>query len=88
MCDKGVDDFLAALKFVSSWFVTSKMIKILFTALCADKNILYFNEESSNLVFICNGLGILNIDFNSNNIILYNVNYNKDDPDTIILIKF
>ena len=65
MCDKVVDDFLAALKFVSNWLVTSKMIKILFTALCADKNILYFNEESSNLVFICNGLGILNIDLNS-----------------------
>ena len=65
MCDKVVDDFLAALKSVSNWLVTSKMIKILFTALCADKNILYFNEESSNLVFICNGMGILNIDLNS-----------------------
>ena len=29
MCDKAVDDCLAALKFVSDWFVTRKMIKIL-----------------------------------------------------------
>ena len=27
MCDKAVDDCLAALKFVPYWFVTSKMIK-------------------------------------------------------------
>ena len=30
MCDKAVDDCIAALKIVSYWFVTSKMIKILF----------------------------------------------------------
>ena len=38
MCDKAVYDCLVALKFVPDWFVTSKMIKILFTALYADKN--------------------------------------------------
>ena len=27
MCDKAVDDSLAALKLISYWFVTSKMIK-------------------------------------------------------------
>ena len=30
MCDKAIDDSLAALKFVPDSFVTSKMIKILF----------------------------------------------------------
>ena len=71
MCDKAVDDCLAALKLVPDWFVTSKIIEILFTALYADDNILYFNEDSSNVVFNCNGMGILNIDlnnFNHNNI--------------------
>ena len=29
ICDKAVDDCLAALKFVPDWFVTSKMVKIL-----------------------------------------------------------
>ena len=33
MCNKAVDDFLPALKFVRDWFVTSKMIKRLLTAL-------------------------------------------------------
>ena len=41
-CDKTVDDCLAALKFVPDWFVTSNMIKKLFTALSADENILYY----------------------------------------------
>ena len=30
------------------------MIKELYTALYADENILYFNEDSSNVVFSCN----------------------------------
>ena len=57
--DKAVDDLLVALKFVPDWFVTSKMIKKLFTDLCADENILYFNENSSNVIFGCNEMGIL-----------------------------
>ena len=85
MCDKAVDDCLAALQFVSDWFVTSKTIKILFTALYADENILYFNEDSGNVVFICNKMGILSIDLN--NINLGDINYDEEDLDTIILIR-
>ena len=59
MHDKAINDCLATLKFVPDWFVTSKMIKKLFTALYADENILYFDEDSSNVVFIYNGMGIL-----------------------------
>ena len=40
MCDKAVDDSLAAVKLIPNWFVTSKMIKELFTALYAYENIL------------------------------------------------
>ena len=36
MCDEAVDDPLATLKLALDWFVTSKMIKQLFTALHAD----------------------------------------------------
>ena len=61
------------------------MIKKLFTALYTDKNILYFNEDSDNAIFNCNGMGILNIDLNSIN--LDNTYYQEDDPDTIILIR-
>ena len=51
----------------------------------ADENILYFNEDSSNVVFNCNGIGILNID--PNNIDLDDTNYDEEDPDNIILIR-
>ena len=83
--DKAVDDLLVALKFVPDWFFTSKMIKKLFTDLCADENILYFNENSSNVIFGCNEMGILSI--NLNNINLDDNNYEEDDPDTIVLIR-
>ena len=82
---KVVDDSLAAFKFVPDWFVTSKMIKTLFTDFHVDENILFFGEDSSNVVFICNGMGIFNIDLN--NINLDDTNYDEDDPDTIILIR-
>ena len=73
------------MKLILDWFVTSKTIKKPFTALCADENILYFNEDSGNVVFTCNGMGILNIDLN--NINLNNTNYDEDDPDIIILAR-
>ena len=40
MCDKAVDDSLAALKLIPDWFVTSNMIKELYIASYADENIL------------------------------------------------
>ena len=85
MCDKAVDDCLAALKLFPDWFGTSKKIKILFTALYANENILYFNEDSGNVVFICNEMCILNIGIN--NINLDDTNYDEDDPDTISIIR-
>ena len=47
MCDEAVDDSLAALK-----LIPSKMIKECFTALYADENILYFNEDSRNFCIL------------------------------------
>ena len=61
------------------------MIKNFFTALYADENILYFNEDSGNDAFNCNEIGFLNID--PNNINLDN-NFDEDDPDAVILIRF
>ena len=71
MCDEAVDDSLAALKLIPDWFVTSKMIKERFTALYADENILYFNEDSGNV-----DLNILNIDLNNINL---DNNFDEDD---------
>ena len=84
MCDKAVDDCLAALKHIPNWFVISKMIKKKFTALYADENILYFNESSCDVLFNCNEMGLLNIDFNN---IGLDDNFDEDDPDTIILMR-
>ena len=86
LCDEAVDGSLAALKFIPNWFVKSKMIrKELSTGLYAYENILYFNKDYGNVIFSCNEMGILYIDIN--NINLEN-NFDKDDPDTIILITF
>ena len=85
MCDEDVDDSLAALKIIPDWFVTSKMIKKLYAALYADENILYFNQDSTSVVFSCNGMGILNIDFNNIN---FDNNFDEDNLDTIILLAW
>ena len=50
MCDEAVDDSLATFRLIPDWFVTSKMIKELYTALYADENILYFLVMSYFLV--------------------------------------
>ena len=59
MCDEDVDDSVVTLKRIPDWLVTSKMIEKLFTGLYPDENILYFNEDSENVVINCNGMGIL-----------------------------
>ena len=69
---------------IPDWFVTSKMIKELFTALYADENILHFNENSGNLIFSCNDMGVLNIDLNNINL---DNKFQEDDSDTIIHIR-
>ena len=71
------------MKLIPDWFVTSKMIKELFTALYANENILYFSEDSGNVVFSCNEMSILNIDLNNTN---RDNNFDEDDPYTIIHI--
>ena len=55
------------------------MIKKLFISYFADNKKLYFNEDSANVVFNCNEMGILNIDLHND--------VDEGDPDTIIFIK-
>ena len=61
MCDEAVDDSPAALKLILNWFVASKMTENLYTDLYTDENILYFNEDSGDVVFSCNEMSSLNI---------------------------
>ena len=86
MCDKAVDDFLPVLKFVPSWFVTSKMIKNLQNALFTDNDdILFFDEDFGNVTSSSDEMGILSVDLN--NINLEDVNFCEDDPETIIHVR-
>ena len=84
MCDEAVDDSLAALGLVPNWFVTIKMVIKLCTTLHADENIIYFNEDSSNVVFSCNKMGVLNIGLNN---ISLDKKFDEDDSDIVILIR-
>ena len=60
------------------------MIKKLLTALYADDNILYFKEDSANVLINCNEMGILTIDDSNINL---DTNFDEDEPDTNILIR-
>ena len=61
MCDEVVDYCLEALKFIPDWFVTSQMIKELCTALYADDDLLFFDEDSGNVTFFCSEMGIFSV---------------------------
>ena len=74
MCDEAVDGCQSALKFISYWLVTSKMIKKRLTDLY-DDNLLYFNA-----IFSWNEMDIFNVDVN--NINLDDTNYKEDGPET------
>ena len=60
------------------------MIEKLFTALYADGNILYFNEDSDDAVFNSNEMGNANIDLNNINLV---DNFEEEDPNAIILFR-
>ena len=52
MCNKAVDNFLPALKFVFDWFVTSKIIKKSFISYFMQMMGYFFYEESCNVTFM------------------------------------
>ena len=81
MCNEAVDGSVPTLNFVPEWFVTSKMIKKLFIALYVDENVLYFDEDSGNVVFNCSERDIHDIDLKNINL---DNDFNEDDPGTII----
>ena len=68
MRDKAVDDFPTALKSVPDWFVTSKVIKNLHSALFADDNMLFCDKDSGIVTFSNDEMSILIVDFNNNNL--------------------
>ena len=55
------------------------MVRKLFTALYADENIFYFNEDSVDAIFNYNEMGMVNIDLNIN----LDNNFEEEDPNII-----
>ena len=80
-----IDHFLPALKFVSNWFVRSKMIKKVHSFFFANNDIFFFDEDSGNVTFSSDEMGILCIDLNNVNV--DDVNFDEDDPGTIIHVR-
>ena len=85
ICDKAIDHFLPALKFVSNWFARSKMIKKVHSFFFANNDIFFFDEDSGNVTFSSDEMGILCIDLNNVNV--DDVNFDEDDPETIIHVR-
>ena len=81
MCDEAVDGSVPTLNFVSERFATSKMIKKLFTALYVDENLLYFDEDSGNVVSNSSESDIHDIDLKNINL---DNDFNEDHSGTII----
>ena len=81
MCDEAVDNCLAALKFVSDWFVSSKMLEKFDNTLHAKDDILFCNEGLDKVTFIANQRHVLVVVLQNDN------NFYEDDPDNIIHIK-
>ena len=68
MADEIVDDCLAALKLIPDWFVASKMIQNLYTALISDDSLLFFDGDSGNVTFCCNEIGVLSVNLSHINL--------------------
>ena len=51
----------------------------------ADDGLLFFDEDSGDVTFFCNEMDILIVNLNNINL---DDNFDEDDPDNIILIRF
>ena len=62
------------------------MIKKLLIVLYADDNLLYFKEDSDDVILSFKEMGILGVDLNSIN--FDNCNYNKGEPISLFMSDF
>ena len=84
MCDEAGNDPLSVLIFFLIGLLQVKLLKNFFNALYTYNNIIYFNDNSGNVTFSCNKMGILSIDLNNIN---FDNSYDDDDPETIIYVR-
>lgn len=84
MCDKAVNTLLPTLKFIADWFLSKKkMIKNLDKLVFPVDDIVIVNEDSANVTFSSDEMGIFSVDLN--NINLDRVNFYEDDPEPLFL---
>ena len=81
MCDKAIDSYLLALKFVSDWFVTNNMIEKLDSIVFSDDYIIFGDLDSDFFTYFVNDIGFTSI-FHFN-ISLDDENFDYCDPKTI-----
>ena len=85
MSDTTIYDFLPALKLFLIWLATSKMIKKIHKALFPGDDIDFFNEHPGNVTFSKDEMGIFSVVLD--NVNLDDVNFDEDDPETIIHVR-
>ena len=66
--DEIVDNCLSALKFISDWFATNKMLEKFDNVLHANDNMLFYNEELDKVTFIAHQKHIFAIDLKKANL--------------------
>ena len=86
MCDEAIDDSLAVSKFISNWFVTSKMLEKLDNDLHTNYYILFYNQDFDKVTFIANERHILASDVDKINLD-NDKNFDEDSPGTIIYVR-
>ena len=83
--DKAVDSYLPTLKFVSDWFVTSKMVQKLDNAVFSNDNLVIGDIDSDIITFFSNYINLNSI--NLSNINLDDNNFDGYDLVTINQIR-
>ena len=75
----------SALKLVSNWLVTNRILEKLDDVAFSNVDVVFGDADSNSFTFFSDGIGFNTIDLNNAN--LDNVNIDEDDPETIIHIR-
>ena len=83
MCDKAADNFLLVLKFISDWFVTSKMIEKGDSAVFSNDYIVFGDLGFNFVTFFSSDVCLNSITIHNTN--LDYVNFGYCDPENITI---
>ena len=84
MYKEAVDAWLPLLKCVLDLFVRNKIL--LDNTVLFNDGIIFVNGDSDNVTIFSDDMGLVNVYLN--NVSLEDVNFDNDDPETIIHVKF